>query len=69
MVLERLCAEVATRAQRRIFAILTADLTARQRCELDQLLELREGSPYSTLAWLRLPPGAPTRRNPYYLKT
>jgi hypothetical protein len=31
MVLERLCAEVATRAQRRIFAILTADLTARQR--------------------------------------
>ena len=62
MVLERLCAEVATRARRRIFAILTADLTARQRCELDQLLELREGSPYSTLAWLRLPPGAPTAK-------
>ena len=31
MVLERLCAEVATRAQRKIFAILTADLTATQR--------------------------------------
>ena len=58
-VIERLCAEVATRAQRKIFALLTADLTARQRTELDQLLELREGSPYSTLAWLRLPPGAP----------
>jgi hypothetical protein len=26
------------------------------------LLEMREGSPYSTLAWLRLPPGAPTAR-------
>ena len=62
MVLERLCAEVATRAQRKIFAILTAGLTARQRWELDQLLELREGSPYSTLAWLRLPPGAPTAK-------
>jgi hypothetical protein len=62
MVLERLCAEVATRAQRKIFAILTADLTATQRWGLDQLLELREGSPYSTLAWLRLPPGAPTAK-------
>ena len=62
MVLERLCAEVATRAQRRIFANLTADLTVRQRWELDQLLELREGSPFSTLAWLRLPPGAPTAK-------
>jgi Domain of unknown function (DUF4158) len=30
-VIERLCAEVATRAQRKIFALLTADLTARQR--------------------------------------
>jgi hypothetical protein len=30
MLLERLCAAVATRAQRRIFAILTGDLTARQ---------------------------------------
>jgi Domain of unknown function (DUF4158) len=62
MVLERLCAEVATRAERKIFAILTADLTATQRRGLDQLLELREGSPYSTLAWLRLPPGAPTAK-------
>src|SRR5260370_27734681 len=25
-------------------------------------LERRKGSPYSTLAWLRLPPGAPTAR-------
>jgi hypothetical protein len=62
MLLERLCAAVATRAQRRIFAILTGDLTARQLWELDQLLELREGSPYSTPAWLRLPPGAPSAK-------
>jgi TnpA family transposase len=61
-VIERLCAEVATRAERKIFALLNADLTARQRTELDRLLELRESSPYSILAWLRLPPGAPTAK-------
>jgi TnpA family transposase len=61
-VIERLCAEVATRAERKIFALLTADLTTGQRMELDRLLELREGSPYSVLAWLRLPPGAPTAK-------
>jgi hypothetical protein len=54
-VVERLCAEVATRAQRKIFALLTSDLTDTLRTELDQLLEPRDGSPYSTLAWLRLP--------------
>ncbi len=51
-----------TRAQRRVFALLTEDLSPEQRAKLDQLLEQREGSPYSTLAWLRMPPGAPTPR-------
>lgn len=61
-VIERLCAEAATRAQRKVFALLTGDLSIEQRTRLDGLLELREDSPYSTLAWLRLPPGAPSAR-------
>jgi TnpA family transposase len=61
-VIERLCSEAATRAQRKIFDLLTQDLSAEQKSQLDALLEMREGSPYSTLAWLRLPPGPPTAR-------
>ena len=51
-----------TRAQRKVFALLTEGLDDKQRAKLDRLLEQREGSPYSTLAWLRMPPGAPTPR-------
>jgi hypothetical protein len=61
-VIERLCAEAATRAQRKILTILLEDLSREQKSQLDGLLEMREGSPYSTLAWLRLPPGPPTAR-------
>src|ERR1017187_4210769 len=61
-VLERLCAEAATRAQRKIFRLFSEDLSLEQKAQLDGLLEMREGSPYSTLAWLRQPPGAPTPR-------
>ncbi len=61
-VIERLCAEAMTRARRRIFTLLTENLNEEQRGKLDQLLELRDGSSYSTLAWLRTPPGAPTPR-------
>lgn len=61
-VIERLCAEAMTRAQRKVFALLTEELDDEQRTKIDRLLEQREGSPYSTLAWLRMPPGAPTPR-------
>jgi TnpA family transposase len=61
-VIERLCAEAATRAQRKIFALLTEGLSVEQRLKLDQLLERRKGSQYSVLSWLRMPPGAPTAR-------
>ena len=61
-VIERLCAEAMTRAQRKVFALLTEGLDDEQLAKLDRLLEQREGSPYSTLAWLRMPPGAPTPR-------
>ena len=61
-VIERLCAEAATRAQRKVFLLLTSDLTTDQRTKLDNLLELRDQSPYSTLSWLRLPAGALSAR-------
>jgi hypothetical protein len=62
-VIERLCAEAATRAQRTVFALLTDGLDTDRRMKLDQLMELREGSPYSILTWLRSPPGPPTARS------
>lgn len=37
-VIERLCAEVSTRAQRRVFKLLAAPLTNDQRAALDKLL-------------------------------
>jgi hypothetical protein len=61
-VIERLCAEAATQAQRKVFSLLTKDLNPVQRTKLDNLLEPRDESPYSTLSWLRAPPGAPTAR-------
>jgi hypothetical protein len=61
-VIERLCAEAATRAQRKVFGLLTEGLNADRRTKLDQLLELKEESSYSALAWLRSPPGPPTAR-------
>ena len=36
-VLERLCAQVIVRSERKLFEILTADLSEGQRCELDAL--------------------------------
>ncbi len=61
-VIERIAAEAGTRAQRKLFSLLTKDLSVEQRVWLDALLEQREGSPYSLLSWLRMPPGAPTAR-------
>ena len=61
-VIERIAAEAGTRAQRKLFSLLTKELTAEQRAWLDAFLEMREGSPYSLLSWLRMPPGAPTAR-------
>jgi TnpA family transposase len=61
-VLELIAAQATTRADRQVFIELTAALTAEHRRRLDALLELRSGSPYSHLAWLRMPPGAPSAR-------
>jgi TnpA family transposase len=61
-VIERLVSETATRAQRQIYQTLTDPLTDVQRVALDGLLDLRGDAPYSTLAWLKFPAGAPSAR-------
>src|SRR5260370_33380067 len=61
-VIGRQLAEAGRGDARKIVRILLEDLSLEQKSQLDGLLEMREGSPYSTLAWLRLPPGAPTAR-------
>ncbi len=62
-VLERLCAEVVTRAQRRLYKRLTAPLDEGQKQRLETLLNAREGTHQTFLAWLRQPAGAPSARN------
>jgi hypothetical protein len=61
-VLELIAAQATTRADRQVFVQLTTPLTAEQRRGLDAMLELRPGTPYSQLAWLRMSPGAPSAR-------
>jgi TnpA family transposase len=48
-VLERLCAETALRAQRQLFATLSANLTDKQRRQLDAVLEQDEDRQVSVL--------------------
>ena len=60
--IERLCAEVLTRAERQVFKLLVAPLTVEQFAALDALIPLREGYRASTLAWLRQSPGAPSAK-------
>jgi Domain of unknown function (DUF4158) len=62
-VLERLCAEVIVRAQRRLYRQLTPSLSEDHKNELEALLNVREGSRQTVLAWLRQPAGAPCARN------
>jgi len=62
-VLERLCAEVILRSERKLFETLTTDLSDGQRLGLDALLKLRGGRKISAFTWLRLPPGPPTSQN------
>lgn len=58
-VIERMASQAATRADRLLFEQLSGPLEPEHRHALDLLLELREGTAYSTLAWLRMPAGAP----------
>jgi len=62
-VIDRVCASARTRGLRRVYAALTAPLSATHHAALEQLLDPRAGTTLSTLAWLRQPPGVPTARH------
>ena len=62
-VVERVCAEALTRANRRIYDTLTEALSDSHRHRLDDLLKLRDNNKTTTLAWLRLSPVKPNSRH------
>jgi TnpA family transposase len=62
-VIERICAESITRANKHIYAALSDPLTRAHRQRLDELLLHKEGSKTTRLAWLRLSPKKPNSRH------
>jgi TnpA family transposase len=62
-VIERLCAEAITRAERRLYRKLTSGLSEVQRTALDDVLSAHSDTKQSMLAWLRQAPGAANPRN------
>ncbi len=62
-VIERVCAEAITRANRRIYAALTESLSTVHRQRLDELLTRKDGSTMTRLAWLRQSPATPNSRS------
>ena len=62
-VIERICAEAITRANKRIYVSLSDPLTRSHRQRLDELLTHKEGSKTTKLAWLRLSPKKPNSRH------
>jgi TnpA family transposase len=62
-VIERICAEAITRANRRIHEALTEALMPEHRQRLDDLLKRRDGSKLTTLGWLRQSPAKPNSRH------
>ena len=62
-VLERLTIAARSRARRKAYRALNADLTFEQRLHLDRLLELRGESRQTWLGWLRQAIGAANPNN------
>ncbi len=62
-VIERICAEAITRANRRIYLTLIEPLQTNQKQSLDDLLKLKDDSKTTWLAWLRLSPKKPNSRH------
>jgi TnpA family transposase len=62
-VIERICAEAVTRGNKRIYQTITADLDRIHRRRLDALLDLRESSTLTNLAWMRQSPSAPSPKH------
>jgi hypothetical protein len=61
-VIERICAEAITRANRRIYDALAELLSDAQRHRFDELLKRRDNSKTTWLAWLRQSPAKPNSR-------
>ena len=61
-VVERICAEAITRANRRIYQTLTGSLTEEHRQRLDRLLRRKPETKITWLAWLRQAPVKPNSR-------
>jgi TnpA family transposase len=55
-VIDRICAEAITRANRHIYDVLTEQLTSTHHQKLDELLKIKEGSTLTMLGWLRQSP-------------
>ena len=62
-VIDRICAESITRANRRIYAALTDVLLADHRQRLDALLKRKDGNQKTVLAWLREAPAKSNSRH------
>lgn len=61
-VIERICAESVTRANRHIYRTLTESLSDENRRQLDKLLKRKPDSKITWLAWLRQSPTKPNSR-------
>lgn len=61
--IERVCAEAVTRANRRIYKLLTGELTEVHRHHLDELLGRKEESSLTLLGWLRQSPLKPNSKH------
>ncbi len=62
-VVERVCAEAITRANRRIYDALADPLSEVHRRHLDDLLKRRDNGKTTGLAWLRQSPAKPNSRH------
>jgi len=56
LIIEQLCSEAITRANRQLYHNLTVNLSAEQREKLNELLKLKPESKFTWLAWLRQSP-------------
>ncbi|MBE2887219.1 Tn3 family transposase [Geobacter anodireducens] len=61
-VIERVCAEAVTQANRRIYATLADPLSDTHRHRLGELLKRRDNGKMTWLAWLRQSPAKPNSR-------
>jgi len=62
-VIERICAEAITRANRRIYSALSDLLSDAHKHRLNDLLKRRDNGKMTWLAWLRQPPAKPNSRH------